>query len=53
MKRFEKTQLNGTDHIFVERTATICRVLLSPIMIWYRLYLWIWDGTIYESLYNK
>lgn len=25
---------------------TICRILLTPIMVWYRLYLWVWDGTM-------
>lgn len=28
------------------------RVLLTPIFVWYRLYLWVWDGTMYDHMYN-
>ena len=31
----------------------IFRVIMLPIAFWYRLYLWVWDGTIYEDLFEK
>ena len=49
MERFEKQKLNKKDHRKVEIAATICRILLTPIFVWYRLYLWVWDGTIFKS----
>lgn len=26
----------------------IFRILLTPIFVWYRLYLWVWDGTMFD-----
>lgn len=28
--------------------AIIFRILLTPIFVWYRLYLWVWDGTMFD-----
>lgn len=53
MKQFKKQKLNGKDHLAIDVLATIVRVLLTPIFIWYRLYLWVWDGTIYKTIFNK
>lgn len=49
MKRFERHYLNKKDYRKVEIAATICRVLLTPIFVWYRLYLWVWDGTMFKN----
>lgn len=49
MKRFKKQELNIKDHLFIEVLATIVRMLLTPIFMWYRLYLWVWDGTMFDK----
>ena len=49
MKRFEKQKLNIKDHLVIDVLATIVRMLLTPIFIWYRLYLWVWDGTMFNK----
>ena len=51
MKRFEKQTIDTRDNLPMEVAATICRILLTPIMVWYRLYLWVWDGTIFNKHY--
>ena len=48
MKHFEETTLNRKDYRSIEVLATIVRVLLTPIFVWYRLYLWVWDGTMFK-----
>lgn len=48
MERFEKETLNRKDYRNTEVLATIVRVLLTPIFVWYRLYLWVWDGTMFK-----
>lgn len=50
MKRFEKKTLDRKDHRNTDVIVTICRVLLTPIFIWYRLYLWVWDGTMFKDI---
>jgi len=45
---FEKEALNRKDYRNTEVLATIIRVLLTPIFVWYRLYLWVWDGTMFK-----
>ena len=49
MKQVEKQKLNRKDHLAIDVLATIVRVLLTPIFIWYRLYLWVWDGTMFNK----
>ena len=49
MKQFKEQNLNRKDHLFIVALATIVRVLLTPIFIWYRLYLWVWDGTMFNK----
>ena len=49
MKQFKKQKLNRKDYLFIEVLATIVRILLTPIFIWYRLYLWVWDGTMFDK----
>ena len=49
MKRFEKQVLDAKDYRFIETAATVCRILLTPILVWYRLYLWVWDGTMFKK----
>ena len=49
MKQFKKQQLNRKDHAAIDVLATLTRVLLTPIFIWYRLYLWVWDGTMFNK----
>ena len=49
MERYKKITLNKKDYKNVEIVATIFRVLLTPIFIWYRLYLWVWDGTMFDK----
>ena len=44
MKQFKKQKLNR-NVLWV--LASIVRILLTPILIWYRLYLWVWDGTMF------
>ena len=46
MEQFKKHKLNKKDYLADEVLVTILRVLLTPIFIWYRLYLWVWDGTM-------
>lgn len=48
MERFENETLNRKDYRKTEVLATIVRVLLTPIFVWYRLYLWVWDGTMFK-----
>lgn len=49
MKRFEKQYLNRRDHFWMDVAASVMRVLLTPIFIWYRLYLWVWDGSMFND----
>ena len=49
MKQFKKQKLNRKDHLAIDVLATMFRVLLTPIFIWYRLYLWVWDGTMFNK----
>lgn len=49
MKRYRKIHLNGKDHIIMDRVATVLRILSTPILVWYRLYLWVWDGTMFDK----
>ena len=49
MKQFKKQKLNRKDHLSIYVLATMIRVLLTPIFIWYRLYLWVWDGTMFNK----
>ena len=48
MKHVKKQKLNRKDR-FILALATIVRVLITPIFIWYRLYLWVWDGTMFNK----
>ena len=48
MKHVKKQKLNRKDR-FILVLATIVRVLITPIFIWYRLYLWVWDGTMFNK----
>ena len=45
----KKHKLNKKDYLADEVLVTILRVLLTPIFIWYRLYLWVWDGTMFNK----
>ena len=49
MEHYKKMTLNRKDHRNTEIVATFFRVLLTPIFIWYRLYLWVWDGTMFDK----
>ena len=49
MKHVKKQKLNRKDHLFIDVLATIVRVLITPIFVWYRLYLWVWDGTMFNK----
>ena len=49
MEQFKKHKLNKKDYLADEVLVTILRVLLTPIFIWYRLYLWVWDGTMFNK----
>ena len=49
MKYFEKRALGTRKKLLLKVAATIYRILLTPIMVWYRLYLWVWDGEIFEK----
>ena len=49
MKQFKEQKLNRKDYLIVEVLAAIVRILLTPIFIWYRLYLWVWDGTMFNK----
>lgn len=31
-----------------EVIITILRVLLTPIFVWYRIYRWVWDGSMFK-----
>ena len=48
MKHVKKQKLNRKDR-FILTLATIVRVLITPIFMWYRLYLWVWDGTMFNK----
>lgn len=49
MKQFKNQKLNKKDHLVIDVLGAIVRVLLTPIFIWYRLYLWVWDGTMFNK----
>ena len=49
MKHVKKQKLNRKDHLAIDVLATIVRVLITPIFVWYRLYLWVWDGTMFNK----
>lgn len=49
MKHYEKMHLNKKDHIGMDLAAIIFRILLTPVLMWYRLYLWVWDGTMFDK----
>lgn len=49
MKRFENKTLSREDHKNIDRLATFMRVLLTPIFVWYRIYLWVWDGSMFSN----
>ena len=49
MKQFKKHKLNRKDYLIDEVLVTIVSMLLTPIFIWYRLYLWVWDGTMFNK----
>lgn len=51
MKRFEKQTLDARKDLPIEVAATVLRILLTPILVWYRLYLWVWDGTMFNKNY--
>ena len=48
MKHFEEANLNRKDYRNIEVLATVARILLLPILVWYRLYLWVYDGTMFK-----
>ena len=48
MKEYKNMTVNRKDYSIVCIVATIVRVLLTPIFVWYRLYLWVWDGTMFN-----
>ena len=48
MKHYKHITLNKKDHRIMDITVIFFRVLLTPIFIWYRLYLWVWDGTMFD-----
>lgn len=48
MKHFEEAKLNRKDYRNIEVLATIVRILLLPMLVWYRLYLWVYDGTMFK-----
>lgn len=45
----EKQTFNRRKHLGTNGIITVIRVLLTPILIWYRLYLWVWDGTMFDK----
>lgn len=49
MKRFEKQYLNKRDHFWTEVVVSVMKILLTPMLIWYRLYLWVWDGSMFND----
>ena len=49
MERFQNKPLNKKDYKSIEVFATIARILLTPVFIWYRIYLWVWDGTMFRD----
>ena len=49
MKQFKEITPNRRDRRFTDVLVTITRILLTPIFIWYRLYLWVWDGTMFNK----
>ena len=48
MKHYKHITMNKKDHRIMDIAAIFFRVLLTPIFIWYRLYLWVWDGTMFD-----
>lgn len=48
MKHFEEANLNRKDYRNIEVLTTVVRILLLPILVWYRLYLWVYDGTMFK-----
>lgn len=47
-KRFKKVELDSRDYRGIEIAATVCRILLTPIFQPYRIYLWVWDGSMFK-----
>ena len=48
MKHYKHITLTKKDHRIMDIAEIFFRVLLTPILIWYRLYLWVWDGTMFN-----
>ena len=48
MKHYEGMAINRKDHRIMNVVGIFVRVLLTPILVWYRLYLWVWDGTMFN-----
>lgn len=40
-------------YVVMKYLAIILRVITLPIAFWYRLYLWVWDGAIFDDLFEK
>ena len=48
MKHYKNITLNRKNHRITNVSVIFFRVLLTPIFVWYRLYLWVWDGTMFD-----
>ena len=48
MKHYKNMTLNRKNHRIMNVAIIFFRVLLTPIFVWYRLYLWVWDGTMFD-----
>ena len=58
MEHYKKVYLNPDDHRRMDITAfivgIILKVLVLPILLWFRLYFWTYDGTFSEKIeYRK
>lgn len=43
--------LDTIKRLMIKVAVIVFRILLTPIMVWYRLYLWVWDGTMFNKHY--
>lgn len=48
-KTFKKIKINRKDYLGMKILATILRIIATPILIPYRLYLWVWDGSMFHK----
>lgn len=47
MKQFKKQELDKNDYRLMEILCNIVRIILTPMFLLVRIYLWVWDYDYY------